>query len=93
MEKILLATTNIYKKFQSEYHNSNHLFYILRKSSVTILTNNFSFKRESRTKEHPRTPPMYQKYSRRGWDGMVKLRRKQLHAWDPKEDGKIDNES
>lgn len=34
---------------------------------------------------HPRTPPMNIKYSRRAFDGLVKVWRKQLHEWDGEE--------
>jgi histone RNA hairpin-binding protein len=37
----------------------------------------------NRTKEHPKTPPKFIKFSRRGWDGLVKSWRKKLHCWDP----------
>ncbi|XP_043276517.1 histone RNA hairpin-binding protein [Venturia canescens] len=49
--------------------------------------------KHQRTKEHPKTPPKYTKYSRRGWDGMVKLWRKQLHTWDPPEENGTKEES
>lgn len=42
--------------------------------------------REQRTNDHPKTPPKHIKYSRRAWDGVVKVWRKQLHCYDP--DGK-----
>lgn len=45
--------------------------------------------REQRTKEHPRTPPKHIKYSRRAWDGLVRVWRKKLHVFDP--DAKPDN--
>lgn len=31
---------------------------------------------------NPRTPPINMKYSRRAWDGMIKVWRKKLHDWD-----------
>lgn len=36
-----------------------------------------------RSREHPRTPNKYGKYSRRAFDGLVKIWRKQLHYYDP----------
>lgn len=39
--------------------------------------------KEQRTKEHPKTPPKHIKYSRRAWDGLVRVWRKKLHCFDP----------
>lgn len=47
--------------------------------------------REKRTKDHPKTPPKHIKYSRRAWDGLVKVWRKKLHCFDP--DAKPENDA
>lgn len=39
--------------------------------------------KHSRTIEQPRTPQKQLKYSRRAWDGLVKIWRKKLHCYDP----------
>ncbi|EAT37613.1 AAEL010422-PA [Aedes aegypti] len=39
--------------------------------------------REKRTNDHPKTPPKHIKYSRRAWDGLIKVWRKKLHCFDP----------
>ncbi|XP_058062473.1 histone RNA hairpin-binding protein [Anopheles bellator] len=39
--------------------------------------------RHERTKDHPKTPQKHMKYSRRAWDGVIKVWRKQLHVFDP----------
>lgn len=43
--------------------------------------------RETREKRHPKTPPRHLRYSRRAWDGLVKVWRQKLHFWDPPKDG------
>eukprot|EP00099_Drosophila_melanogaster_P014442 NP_477480.1 Stem-loop binding protein [Drosophila melanogaster] len=39
--------------------------------------------KDERTRDHPRTPNKYGKYSRRAFDGLVKIWRKSLHIYDP----------
>lgn len=39
--------------------------------------------RHKREKHHPRTPDKYGNYSKRAWDGIVRVWRKELHKWDP----------
>uniref|UniRef100_A0A182W1L1 Histone RNA hairpin-binding protein RNA-binding domain-containing protein n=1 Tax=Anopheles minimus TaxID=112268 RepID=A0A182W1L1_9DIPT len=39
--------------------------------------------KHTRTKEHPSTPQKHLKYSRRAWDGLIRVWRKQLHCFDP----------
>lgn len=51
-----------------------------------------SVPKTERTREHPKTPPMHLKYSRRAWDGLVKKWRIQLHQWDPENKKIEDNE-
>uniref|UniRef100_A0A1B0GG90 Histone RNA hairpin-binding protein RNA-binding domain-containing protein n=1 Tax=Glossina morsitans morsitans TaxID=37546 RepID=A0A1B0GG90_GLOMM len=55
--------------------------------------------RLERTRDHPKTPDKYGKYSRRAFDGLVKIWRKQLHFYDPpnakrtKDDSNSDSDS
>ena len=38
---------------------------------------------EQRTKEQPRTPDVHRKCSKRAWDGLMKIWRRELHKYDP----------
>ncbi|KAJ6637370.1 Histone RNA hairpin-binding protein [Pseudolycoriella hygida] len=51
--------------------------------------------RNKRLKEHPWTPPKQYKYSRRAFDGLIKVWRTKLHSFDPpnSKDSKFDRNS
>ncbi|XP_016998832.2 histone RNA hairpin-binding protein [Drosophila takahashii] len=49
--------------------------------------------RAERAREHPRTPNKYGKYSRRAFDGLVKIWRKSLHFYDPPTQQNANNDS
>ncbi|EGK96997.1 AGAP012972-PA [Anopheles gambiae str. PEST] len=49
--------------------------------------------RHARTKEHPATPQKHLKYSRRAWDGLIKVWRKKLHCFDPNGDSSTFDEN
>lgn len=45
----------------------------------------FIFAREKRTADHPQTPDKTRVYSRRAFDGLIRIWRKELHKFDPRD--------
>jgi len=43
----------------------------------------FCVDRNKRKRGDPQTPDKYASYSKRAWDGLVRVWRRKLHAWDP----------
>uniref|UniRef100_A0A0K8SEU8 Histone RNA hairpin-binding protein RNA-binding domain-containing protein n=2 Tax=Lygus hesperus TaxID=30085 RepID=A0A0K8SEU8_LYGHE len=43
--------------------------------------------KEQRNKMHPKTPPIGIKFSRRAWDGLIRVWRQRLHFWDSPAEG------
>lgn len=83
------ATTPRKEKKQVEYETDPEIL-ARRQKQIDYGKNTIGYDRyrqlvpkEKRTNRDPRTPPKHVKYSRRAWDGMVRIWRQQLHAWDP----------
>ncbi|CAD6239008.1 GSCOCG00008600001-RA-CDS [Cotesia congregata] len=83
------STSSDHKKKKIEYETEPSIL-ARRQKEIDYGKNTIGYDRyiqmvpkNERTKEHPKTPPKHAKYSRRAWDGMVRLWRKQLHQWDP----------
>ncbi|XP_046996791.1 uncharacterized protein LOC124612560 [Schistocerca americana] len=88
------ATTPRKEKKPVEYENDPEIL-ARRQKQIDYGKNTIGYDRyrqlvpkEKRTNRDPRTPPKHVKYSRRAWDGMVRIWRQQLHAWDPTPDDK-----
>ncbi|KAH8341079.1 hypothetical protein KR067_006080 [Drosophila pandora] len=74
----------------SSYTEANPAVLARRQKQIDYGKNTAAYERyvemvpkTERTREHPRTPNKYGKYSRRAFDGLVKIWRKSLHFYDP----------
>lgn len=74
----------------SSYHEADPAVLSRRQKQIDYGKNTAAYERyvemvpsADRTREHPRTPNKFGKYSRRAFDGLVKIWRKQLHYYDP----------
>ncbi|KAH8278940.1 hypothetical protein KR018_011531 [Drosophila ironensis] len=74
----------------SSYVETNEAVLARRQKQIDYGKNTAAYERylemvpkSERGREHPRTPNKYGKYSRRAFDGLVKIWRKSLHVFDP----------
>lgn len=82
---LVLQTSAKVKHFflHIEWKKTVCFFGIWWKRETYEIMNGFFLNRDKRTNDHPKTPNKHSKYSRRAFDGLVKIWRKQLHTFDP----------
>lgn len=84
------SARNKCKKRKEELYESDPEILARRQKQIDYGKNTTGYKRyqvlvpkHQRSRQDPVTPPKHCKYSRRAWDGLIRLWRRRLHNWDP----------